>query len=206
MVFFQMGDRRSISYLQSRTLHGHFCFRSHLNRDTSDARADEHSACGIRRSNGLRRAMIMPLAEAIGYVIAISFYFVCAQYIRGNPTAFFLVKIIAAAWLMYTAFRLWETVFAIQFQNTAETFRRILITTILNPKAMLVGIILIPAEAAGEASLFIATYAFLSIFAGMGWVVLGSSMPLQIRLHSYKFASIVLGLFSITALASAFSS
>jgi threonine/homoserine/homoserine lactone efflux protein len=154
---------------------------------------------------GLRRGIIMPLAEAIGYVIAISFFVVFAQYIRGNPTAFFMVKVIASVWLAYTAFRLWTSVAEIHFQSTVDSFLRILITTILNPKAMLVGIILIPAETAGQPYLWIATYAGLSIFAGMGWVLLGSSMPLGIRLHSYKLASVVLGFFSITAVASAFS-
>jgi threonine/homoserine/homoserine lactone efflux protein len=162
------------------------------------------ATCGA--AMGFRRGLIMPLAEAIGYLIAISFYVAFAQHIRADPTLFSLVKIIASVWLMYAALRLWGTVLEVRVRNTAESFLRILITTVVNPKAMLVGVILIPTETAGQPYLWIVTYAGLSIFAGTGWVLLGSLMPLNIRLRSYKFASLVLGFFSLTAAASAFSS
>ncbi|MCW2079672.1 UNVERIFIED_ORG: threonine/homoserine/homoserine lactone efflux protein [Bradyrhizobium japonicum] len=148
----------------------------------------------------------MPFAEAIGYVIAISFFVVFAQNVRANPAMFFLVKAIASLWLMYTAVRLWRTLFELQYKTPVESFLRILITTIVNPKAMLVGVVLIPADAAIQAYLWIATYAVMSIFAGMGWVLLGSLMPLRVRRHSYKLASISLGSFAIMTVASALSS
>lgn len=154
---------------------------------------------------GVRRGLIMPLAEAIGYMISISLYVVSAQSIHDSPTVLFLVKIIASVWLMYAALRLWKLSLEVHFQSMVAVFLRILITTMLNPKAMFVGVVLIPAETTGHAHLWIATYALMSIFAGTGWVLLGSSMPLSIRLHSYKLASLVLGIFSITAAVSAFS-
>ena len=49
---------------------------------------------------------------------------------------------------------------------------------------------------------WIATYAALSTAAGLGWVMLGSLLPLGIRRHAYKLASIVLGGFSLAAIAS----
>lgn len=162
------------------------------------------ATCGA--AMGFRRGIVMPLAQAIGYMIAVSFFVLFAQNIRANPTVFLLVKVIAAVWLMYTALRLWAAVFEVHSQTTAESFLRVLITTIVNPKAMLVGVILIPSGTASEAYLRIATYAVMSIFAGMGWVLLGSLMPLGIRRHSYKLASIVLGFFAVAAVASAFSS
>ena len=81
-------------------------------------------------------------------------------------------------------------------------FRRVLLTTIVNPKAMLVGTILIPAGTGMAATVWIATYAVLSMAAGLGWVILGSLLPLGIRRHAYKLASVILGGFSLVAIAS----
>lgn len=160
------------------------------------------AACGA--TLGFRRSIVMPLAEALGYIIAISLFVTFAQSIRANPAMFALVKAIACIWLIYTALRLWRTGFEVQSQPTTTAFVRVLMTTIVNPKAMLVGVILIPAGPVSEAYPWIATYAAMSIVAGIGWVFFGSSMPLRIRRHSYKFASIILGLFAVTAAANAF--
>ena len=78
----------------------------------------------------------------------------------------------------------------------------VLLTTIVNPKATLVGTILIPAGGGTAAPAWIATYAALSTVAGLGWVTLGSLLPLGIRRHAYKLASIVLGGFSLVAIVS----
>src|SRR5262245_622515 len=118
------------------------------------------ATCGA--AMGFRRGIVMPLAQAIGYMIAVSFFVLFAQNIRANPTVFLLVKVIAAVWLMYTASRLWIAAFDVHPQTASESFLRVLMTTIINPKAMLVGVILIPSGTAGETWLWIATYAVLS--------------------------------------------
>ncbi len=154
---------------------------------------------------GFRRAAIMPLAETCGYVIAISFFVLCAGYVKGNQTAFIAMKIAAAAWLIYSAYRLWGAPFEFNPGIAKDLFAKVLLTTIVNPKAMLVGTVLIPSDASGGASLWIGTYAALSTIAGIGWVFLGSLLPIGIRQHAYRIASIVLSFFSIAAVASTFS-
>lgn len=152
---------------------------------------------------GFKRAISMPFAEALGYAIAISFYVVLAQNLSESPAALFFVKATASVWLMYTAFRLWKAAYDVGSTSNSKVFFRIIFTTIINPKAMLVGTVLIPSENTENAYLWIISYVFISIFAGLGWLLVGSSMPLQVRQHSYKVASIVLCFFSIAAGSSA---
>jgi threonine/homoserine/homoserine lactone efflux protein len=162
------------------------------------------AACGA--TMGLRRAAILPLAEAFGYIVAIAFFVAFAEVLRENHHALAIVRLTAAGWLIYSACRLWRAPFDPDPAIEAVAFRRVLLTTIVNPKAMLVGTVLIPAGAGTGALAWIGTYAVLSTLAGLGWVALGSLLPSGIRRHAYKLASVVLGGFSLVAIASVASS
>lgn len=155
-------------------------------------------------SLGLRRAAILPLAEAMGYIVAVSGFVAAAEAVRGNAVAFAMIKLAAAGWLLYSAFRLWGLSFRAENRSSRDAFIRVFLTTLVNPKAMLVGTILIPSGAA-PVPLWVLSYAALSLLAGFGWVAFGASLPFGIRRHAYKLASLVLGGFSMAAVASAFS-
>lgn len=155
-------------------------------------------------SLGLRRAAILPFAEAMGYIVAVSGLVAAAEAVRGNAVAFAMIKLAAAGWLFYSAFRLWGQSFRAENRSSRDAFIRVFLTTLVNPKAMLVGTILIPSGAA-QVPLWVLSYAALSLLAGFGWVAFGASLPFGIRRHAYKLASLVLGGFSMAAVASAFS-
>ena len=151
---------------------------------------------------GFRRAAILPLAEAIGYIIAISVFVLFAEVMRDNHMALAAIRLAAAGWLIYSASVMWRTPFEPDPAIKDSPFRRVLLTTIVNPKAMLVGTILIPVGTGAAAPAWIATYATLSTSAGLCWVGLGAVLPLGIRRHAYKLAAIVLSGFSVLAIAS----
>lgn len=161
------------------------------------------ATCGA--SLGVRRAAIMPLAEAMGYVLAISLFAAVADTLRDSALAFAAMKMLAAGWLLYSAVNLWGVPFRADARSARDSFLRVFLTTLVNPKAMLVGTVLIPSETPIHTSLWIAVYAALSTLAGLGWVVFGACLPLGVRQHSYKLASLVLGGFSMAAVASALS-
>ena len=151
---------------------------------------------------GLRRAAILPLAEAIGYIIAISFFLMFAELMRDNHMALVAVRLAVAAWLIYSACLLWKIPFEPGAIVRDAPFRRVLLTTIINPKAMLVGTVLIPLGTGAAAPAWILTYAALSTLAGFGWVTLGAILPLGLRRYAYKLAAVVLSGFSVLAIAS----
>lgn len=162
------------------------------------------ATCGA--SLGMRRAAVMPLAEAMGYVLAVSLFAAVADVVQGNATAFAAIKMLAAGWLLYSAVKLWRLPFRTDAKSTRDAFVRVFLTTLVNPKAMLVGTVLIPSGVDIQTPLWVATYAVLSTFAGLGWVVFGACLPMGVRRHAYKLASLVLGGFSMAAVASAIAS
>lgn len=155
---------------------------------------------------GFRRSALLPLAEALGYVIAISFFVIFAELMRDNHTTLAAVRLATAAWLIYSAYHLWRTPFEADPTAKNSPFRRVFLTTLVNPKAMLVGTILIPVGTGVAAPAWIAIFAALSTIAGLGWVTLGMLLPLGIRRHASKLAAVVLSGFSVVAIASVASS
>ncbi|WP_244412352.1 threonine transporter [Sinorhizobium sp. CCBAU 05631] len=147
----------------------------------------------------------MPLAEAMGYILAVSFFVAVADRIQANAIASATIKLLAAGWLLYSAVRLWGMPFLTDAKSLRLLFVRVLLTTVVNPKAMLVGTILIPSGASIQAPVWVATYAAMSTLAGLGWVVFGGCLPLGVRRHSYRLASLILGGFSMAAVANAIS-
>jgi threonine/homoserine/homoserine lactone efflux protein len=152
---------------------------------------------------GWRKAALLPIAEAMGYAVAISIFALFASIAKNDAAAMTALRLVAAVWLLHTALHLWRTPFASATTRPREAFARVFVTTLLNPKAMLVGTVLIPADAA-MTGLWIATFVSLSTLAGYVWMLAGSLVPFGLRRHAYKATSVILGGFSIAAAAGAF--
>lgn len=155
---------------------------------------------------GLRRAWIMPLAGGLGYLFAVSAFFALAALLAGNQAASAIVRLLAAAWLVDSAFRLWNRPFAEMPSARQDAFWRVFVTTVVNPKAMLIGTVLVPATSVGAPAPWIASSAGLAILAGLAWVLLGALLPKILRPYAYKVAAIVLAGFALLAAVSIFIS
>lgn len=149
--------------------------------------------------NGVRRSMTLPLAEAIGYAFAISAFHAAMGYLAPNPAAIAALRAVAALWLMYSAIRLWRQPSGRQQPQPAITFSRIVVTTALNPKAMILGTVLIPSLMPTGFLLALSFFLILSLLAGSGWMVLGTAIPDRIKTYSYRAAAVILGGFAVAA-------
>lgn len=152
---------------------------------------------------GLRRALALPLAEAAGYAVAISLFFSASDILHEVPAAMAILKATAAAWLLFSASRLWRQPVVPSLSDHRQSFRRVFITTLLNPKAMLVATIVIPGLMAGYRMQALLIFIALSTCAGMAWTAFRAMLPARIRRHSYKAAAMVLVGFAIFASAGA---
>ena len=152
---------------------------------------------------GWRGAWTLPLAEAAGYLVAVSAYLMLAERVAGIPAAMATLKAVAACWLLYSAWRLWSRPVESSPTERTSAFIRVFATTLLNPKAMLVGAVLIPAMADKIQATAIVVHAALSLVAGAGWTIGGSLTPNRFRPHSYKVAAVVVAMFSVMAASSA---
>jgi len=158
---------------------------------------------GSGGATGFRRAAALPVAEAVGYSIAVGAFLAASSFLSTVPFALPTLKAIAAVWLLITAYTLWRQPVVPDLTERRGAFVRVLVTTLLNPKAMLVGTVLIPGMAGDRQGLAAAVFVGLSILAGIGWVALGSLLPKSVRRYSYKGAALVVLGFSIAAAASA---
>lgn len=152
---------------------------------------------------GLRRAWVLPLAEALGYILAIGVFVGAASYLAEVPSALPILKGVAAAWLLFSAYKLWTRPAVTEVPKIGSALRRVLVTTILNPKAMLVGTIIIPTFLPEKPVAGVLLFPCLSILAGGLWLTLGSALPTRLRPYAYKGAAVVIGCFSFVAASSA---
>lgn len=95
---------------------------------------------------GLRRSLLLIPAEVAAYLlVTLPLAIAGAELLAKWPDVARLVKFAAAAWVAYLAIKLWRV-------NTAAgmagrvTPRHVFITTLLNPKALIIGLTLLPQE------------------------------------------------------------
>ena len=152
---------------------------------------------------GLRQARLLPLAEALGYAFAIGFFLSLANLLADVPQALPLMKAVAAIWLLLSARKLWSLPVVPEMLARSGAFARVLVTTLLNPKAMLVGTLSIPSLLPGQPALGLLAFVALSVAAGFGWTLLGASLPVSLRRHSYRMAAMIVCGFAVAAAVSA---
>jgi len=88
-------------------------------------------------------ARLIP-AELLGYMTAIlPLAYVGAEVLAHRPALAVAFKVAAGVWVMYLAVSLWLRSINMEAQSEA-TARRVFMTTMLNPKALIFGLILLP--------------------------------------------------------------
>lgn len=152
------------------------------------------AAAGAER--GFRRNAALPLAESLGYGLAIGAYGVVATALADNPAALALLKLANIGWLCLTAARLWTRPPA-GAQPARGSYGTVLLATLLNPKAMLVGVILIPAMLANTPVMATLAFAALSFVAGLAWVAVGASLPPLLKRHANRAAAAIVAAFAV---------
>jgi threonine/homoserine/homoserine lactone efflux protein len=127
---------------------------------------------GAGWTSGIARSLPLLLGELAGYNIAIAVYRnTLATMVPEGSGAQIALRLAIAAYLLFLAVRLWRT--APDANVSAFTLRRVFVTTVLNPKALILALLIFPAPPAAVA---VYTFGFsaLVVAVGTGWVVTGS--------------------------------
>ncbi|EJZ19045.1 hypothetical protein RCCGEPOP_22337 [Rhizobium sp. Pop5] len=118
-------------------------------------------------------AIVLPISSLAG------------PFLRAHPAVAQGVKLASATWMSYLALRLWGIGSA---PVAAVGVRQLVITTLLNPKALIIGLTMVPrapqaSQMATIATLASAVMAASSIWLSIGRIVLGDEkqMPLLAR-------------------------
>ena len=117
-----------------------------------------------------RLARLIPV-ELAAYLSVIAPLALLAEQMSGPMTAARpFVAVAAGLWVLYLAIRLWRPEKAMAGLGTV-TARRVAVTTALNPKGLIMGLVLLPAAGATAASFSILALSIVAvalIWGGMG--------------------------------------
>jgi len=160
--------------------------------------------------SGLGRVIRLLPAEVSGYLTtSVPLVFMGAELIERYPAGAALLKIAAAVWVMFLALKLWgrgDTAVA----SSEVTARRVYVTTMLNPKALIFGLVLLPApidpQFAPRLGLFILMVVVVALLWGTAGALtqVGSSGGGRVRTVQ-RIASVWLAVVAMTLLAGAVS-
>lgn len=117
---------------------------------------------------GFRRMLPLLPAEMAGYLLTVLPLLVFGQSLLASwPAAGTALKLAAAAWVMGLAVKLWGR--AGDESAATVTARRICVTTMLNPKALIFGLVLLPPPAAPEFAARMGLFLLMVAGAAMAW-------------------------------------
>lgn len=170
---------------------------------------------GIAGAQGGPRkvAQLMPF-ELAGYLCAILPLTVFgAPLVAAWPEATVALKIVAALWVLWLAIRLWG-IRGAKDADSNVTRRRIFTTTLLNPKALIFALVLLPSPPDPEFLPRLGMFCLALVLVAMLWGTAGHLARTGGRGHQggdsrlwllQRAASLWLGVVSATLIASAFS-
>lgn len=155
---------------------------------------------------GILRVRTLLLAAIAGYVSAILPLLVFGDLVEHRwPSAALALKLAMAAWVLFLAARLWTSS---QAEGAAKTVTaaKVYATTLLNPKGLVIALVLLPAGGRGELPLRLALLMVLITGAGLAWGSGGWALCLRDgsgrrRLLVQRAASVWLALLSVMLVA-----
>lgn len=125
---------------------------------------------------GVRPSLPLLIGELAGYLIAIAtIRFVLGPVIDAYPLVGIALKIAVVAYLGWIAFRLWRTGGGLTDASSAVSVRSVFITTLLNPKAVIFALSIIPAAHA-QLVWFVAAFALAVTSVGFAWILVGRAI------------------------------
>jgi threonine/homoserine/homoserine lactone efflux protein len=148
---------------------------------------------------GLRRAMPLIAVALAGYMVVVApLLLIGGPFLKSHPLIALLVTFASAGWVFYLAANLWgrgEGSAATQFVTPSK----VLVTTLLNPKALVIGLVLLPS--AGFTSILpaVAVLAGIVSICSAVWIGAGAAigiatsqgLPLLLRRGAALYLAVV---------------
>lgn len=155
---------------------------------------------------GLRRSLSLLPYELLGYASAIIVIrALIAPALTRLPGQARLLHALAAVYLVALAVGLWR--WRLAHATRAVRAGHVLFTTLLNPKALFIALVLIPVDASVQDRRYWPVLVTLIPAVGTAWIGLGSLLggaaPRGLTLAIPKAASLILGMFALLLIVSA---
>lgn len=136
-------------------------------------------------SGGFRRSLPLILAENLGYMITIiPLVAFAGPILADHPLVASILKLCSAAWVTVLALKLWVTPLGEVEERSLVTFRQVFVTTMLNPKALIFGIVLLPNGGLMQTLPRLAVFALIVAAVAAFWLSAGATI---LRFASRRF-------------------
>jgi threonine/homoserine/homoserine lactone efflux protein len=154
-------------------------------------------------ARGFRSSLPLLIGELAGYLaVVVPLATIAASLLEGRPALASALRLAAALWVLFLAIRLWR-VSAIQKNPdsaSAVTVGQVFLTTLLNPKAPIIGLVIMPHGPLAQIAPAVGLFSLLVAGAGTSFLVLGSLIgraPVLSPQLVYRVAAVCLGVFSL---------
>lgn len=160
-------------------------------------------------ARGFLKSLPLLVGELCGYLtVVIPLATIAAALLEGRPTVSAAMRVVAACWVLFLAIRLW----LVSSKPTGEggakavTVGQVFLTTMLNPKAPIIGLVIMPHGSLMEIAPALGLFSLLVAGAGTCFLLLGSLVgqaPVLSPRLVYRIAAIFLVVFSLGLVSSA---
>lgn len=161
-------------------------------------------------ATGFARSAKLLLAAVGGYLAAIGFYsLVLGPTVAGSPTFAAALKLVASAYLVLCAARLWRDADAESASaSPVVSPGRVFMVTLLNPKALIFAFVIFPSGTLQAIVLHAAIFAPLAVVTGSGWIAFGRFLAKSAGRFATpawisRLAAVTLGIFATVIATSA---
>jgi threonine/homoserine/homoserine lactone efflux protein len=128
-------------------------------------------------SRGWFRALPLIGGELGGYLLVIvPVATLAAPFFDAYPQASLAAKGAAVAWVLFLSVRLWTSARKPLDEAQDISVRQVFITTVLNPKALIIALVIMPHGAPVALLPWLILFAGLVFFAANGWILFGQLM------------------------------
>ena len=155
---------------------------------------------------GLRGSIRLVLAGLCGYLVTIvTLRVVVGSLLVEYPYIGMALKLAACAWAACCAVRLWREAANHKISNQGcITFGRVFVTTLVNPKALIFSLVLIPAGSLDQIVPYLALFCGLDASVSTLWIGLGGLLARSAGTHAtpsriWRLAAVGLALFATIA-------
>lgn len=154
-------------------------------------------------TRGLRASLPLLLGELAGYLAAVvPLATIAAPLLEGRPALAIALRFAAACWVLFLAIRLWRasSVNSVEDGSSSVTIGQVFLTTVLNPKAPIIGLVIMPHGPVAQIAPALGLFSLLVLGAGTGFLVLGALVgrtPVLSPRLVYRVAAFFLAAFSI---------
>ncbi|GMP09607.1 MULTISPECIES: LysE family translocator [Bradyrhizobium] len=127
---------------------------------------------------GIARSLHLLLAELCGYLLAIAVLrLALGPLVSDIPVAAVVLRVAVTAYILCLAVMLWRVNKRELRDGAPVTFGQVMITTLLNPKALVFAFLLLPLEAGPlELLPWFGAIALQIVTAGAAWITLGATL------------------------------